>query len=440
MELQRATINELRAWKNSPYRKPLVLQGARQVGKSWLLKKFGATDFKNFVIVNFDGEREVKDFFSKTKNVRRIVEYLSLAKGVKIEPQTTLIIFDEIQECNDALNALKYFCEDAPEYAVACAGSLLGVALGRSGSSFPVGKVDFMHIYPLSFTEFLRAESPNMASFIDTVTEISPLPELFFSQLTDLYKAYHLCGGMPEAVSRYVETHDVEAVGAVLRHISMAYALDFSKHIEARDIPRVHQVWDNMQEQLAKENKRFQYNLIAPSARAREYEVAVNWLSIAGMVHKVYGTETVKLPIEAYKKSSSFKLYLNDVGLLRQMFRLDAPSIVQGNSLFTEFKGILTENYVLNSLVRQWGHTPLFWSSGNRAELEFLLQEGDHIIPIEAKSGESVKSRSLTEYRKTYQPALAIRFSLKNLHYDSGLLNIPLFLVDKTKEWVSRYV
>jgi len=433
MIIQRNAIEQLQKWRQNPYRKPLVMQGARQVGKSWLLQYFGKTEFENYVVVNFDGEPELKDFFSKTKDIARIIEFLSLAKGIKIQPQTTLIIFDEIQECNDALNSLKYFCENAPEYVVVCAGSLLGVALNRTGSSFPVGKVEFINLYPLSFSEFLQASSPKLAHYLNSIDKIEPIPELFFSQLLDSYKTYHICGGMPEVVNRFIETHDIQAVETILQSILLAYQADFAKHINSASIPRVHAVWNNLHVQLAKDNKKFQYALIEKSARARDYEIAVNWLHLAGLVYKIYGTETVKLPVFAYKNTAVFKLYLLDIGLLRKLFMLDASTIIKGNSLFTEFKGVLSENFVLNSLIQQFGYEPVFWSSGNQAEIEFLLQEENAIIPVEVKSAASVKSRSLSEYRKTYSPSVSLRYSLKNLTFDDGLLNIPLFMADYSK-------
>lgn len=433
MEIERDILSELVHWKNSPYRKPLVLQGARQVGKSWILEKFGKAMFSNYVRVNFDGEAELKQDFARTKDPKRIIRLLSQITGEEIKPQETLIFWDEIQECNDALNALKYFCEQAPEYAIVCAGSLLGVAMKRNGSSFPVGKVDFMTLYPVSFNEFLRAYHPQQEAFLASISGIEAIPEMFHSQLVDSYKTYLACGGMPEAVSRYLDTKDWEQVEQVIRNILLAYPLDFSKHINNKDIPRVHQVWNNLQDQLAKEDRKFKYGLIQQNARAREYESAIEWLCLSGLVHKVYAVETPKLPISAYKNSSAFKLYLSDVGLLRSKFRLDAVVAMKGDTLFTEFKGALTENYVLQSLVRQFGDEQFYWTSGNQAEIEFLLQVSNQIIPIEAKSAISIKAKSLSEYRKKYQPMIAVRFSLRNMRKDDDLLNIPLYLVDYLK-------
>jgi hypothetical protein len=434
MNIQREAINELLKWKNNPYRKPLVLQGARQVGKSWMLRYFAINYFENYVEINFEREPEIKDFFAKTKDVKRIIQYLQITKSVAIEPTKTLIFFDEIQECNDALNSLKYFQEDASEYFVVCAGSLLGVALKRQGSSFPVGKVDFLTIYPVSFKEYIKAAEPTLSSQLESITAIEEIPELLHSELTDKYRSYHICGGMPEAVSRFIDTGDTKAIDYIINSINTAYTADFSKHIDSSDIPRVRLVWNNLQQQLAKENKKFKFALIEKNARARDYEAAIEWLHLAGLVHKIYATETIKLPINAYRDDSAFKLYLNDVGVLRVLFRLHPSIVTDGDLLFKEFKGILTENFVLLSLIRQFGYEPVYWKSGNQAEIEFVIDFENKIIPIEAKSSESVRSRSLSEYRKKNQPEIAIRYSMKNLRLDDGLLNIPLYMADYTEK------
>ncbi len=436
MEIKRDIFDKLKEWKVSPYRKPLLLQGARQVGKSWVLEKFGETEFENVVVFNFDGQSELKSFFAKTKDVQRIIQYLSVVCGVNIVPHDTLIIFDEVQECNDALNSLKYFCENAPEYAITAAGSLLGVALNRKGSSFPVGKLDILTLYPITFREYLRVVNQSLATYLDSITNIEPIPELIFSQLTDLYRTYFITGGMPEAVSYYLDTRNIEQTDKVLDHIVKAYPLDFSKHIDSKDIPRVHRVWNNLHEQLAKDNKKFKYSIIESSARARDYENAIEWLCLSGLVHRVYASETARLPLSMYKDSGTFKLYLSDVGLLRKMFRLDSSIIIEGDRLFTEFKGVMAENFVLQSLVFQYDESMYYWSSGNQAELDFILQHKNQIIPIEVKSGTNVKGKSLSEYRKKNQPSLSVRLSLRNLSYDDGLLNVPLFMADYLKKLI----
>ena len=438
MVIEREAIKNLIAWKNSNYRKPLVVQGARQVGKSWTIRHFAKMSFENYVEINFEREPEMKDYFAKTRDVKRIIQYLSLTKSVAIEPAKTLLFFDEIQECNDALNSLKYFQEDAPEYFVVCAGSLLGVALKRQGSSFPVGKVDFLTIYPVSFKEYLKASDLSLFNQLESFISNEEIPELLHSTLIDKYRSYHVCGGMPEAVSRFIEEGDSSAVDYIINSINTAYTADFSKHISTADIPKVRLIWTNLQEQLAKENKKFKFALVEKNARARDYEAAIEWLQLAGLVYKIYATETIRLPLNAYRDNTAFKLYMNDVGILRVLFRLDSSIVTDGDLLFREFKGILTENFVLTSLIRQFGYEPVYWKSGNQAEIEFVIAYKNRIIPIEAKSSESVRSRSLTEFRKKFQPVISLRYSMKNLKYDDGLLNIPLYMADFTEQLLCR--
>jgi len=436
MEIKRNILDALRAWKDSPYRKPLVMQGARQVGKSWMLLQFGRQCFDNCVYVNFDTNPEIKLDFAKTKDPKRLLRSLEMTFGQEIRAEKTLIILDEIQECNDALNSLKYFCEAAPEYAVACAGSLLGVALNRQGASFPVGKVDFINMYPLSFSEYLSALHPDLYVAFSSASVAEGLPEMIHSRLIDAFKTYLALGGMPEAVSRYADSHDWTATDMVLDNILKSYALDFSKHINNKDIPRVFQVWGNMQDQLGRENKKFRYADIVQGARAREYEAAIEWLCLTGLIHRVNSVSVPRLPLSAYKSSSAFKLYLSDVGLLRTKFRLNALAAIKGDALFTEFKGALTENYVLQSLVRQFGEQQYYWTSGNTAEVEFLLQHLSDIIPIEVKASVNVKAKSLSLYRKTYAPRLAVRFSTRNIQRDGDLLNLPLYMADRLEDFL----
>lgn len=431
MEIRRDIFRDLKDWKNRTYRKPLVMQGARQVGKSWMLIQFGRQCFANYVYVNFDLNPEIKLDFAKTKDPKRLIRSLEITYGQKIKPNETLIILDEIQECNDALNSLKYFCEIAPEYAIVCAGSLLGVALGRQGASFPVGKVDFIKMYPLSFSEYLSALHPDLYAPYSIIGIDDDIPEVIHSRLIDAFKIYLALGGMPEAVSRYADSRDWVATDIVLENILKSYALDFSKHINNKDIPRVFQVWGNMQDQLGRENKKFRYADITQGARAREYEAAIEWLCLSGLVHRVNNISVPRQPLPAYKNSGAFKLYLSDVGLLRTKFHLDALTAIKGNAMFTEFKGALTENYVLQSLVKQFGEQQYYWISGNTAEVEFILQHKNDIIPIEVKASVNVKAKSLSLYRKTYTPRLSVRFSLRNIHQDGDLLNLPLYMVDR---------
>ena len=431
MNIKRNAIDALVQWKNKPGRKPLILQGARQVGKTWILKEFGRTNFESVAVFNFDENPELKQFFESTKDVKRIIQNLSLVHGKTIEPQETLIIFDEIQECNAALNTLKYFCEKAPDYCIACAGSLLGVAMSR-GASFPVGKVDFMQIYPVSFMEFLSAVEPELANYLDSIDAIEPIPDIFFNQLLDKFKMYFITGGMPEAIATMVDSGDVSRVQDVLKAILNAYTLDFSKHAENKYIPKINYIWTSLPSQLARENKKFLYQTVKPGARARDYEDALLWLVNAGLVYRVYRSTKPALPLHSYEDLSAFKIYSLDVGLLRRLSGLAPSAIAEGNRLLVEFKGALTENFILNSLVRQFEGVPHYWASENRAEVDFLVQNENNIIPIEVKSDENVTGKSLTFYRKEFSPELSIRYSLKNLKQDGGLINIPLFMADFT--------
>ena len=437
MEIKRDIIEKLKAWKENPRRKPLVLQGARQVGKSWALKKFGKECFEDIVYINFDTMPALKEDFRRTKVPAQLIRQMEIMTGKPITPSSTLIILDEIQECNDALNSLKYFCEDAPEYAVVCAGSLLGVALNRSGASFPVGKVNFMTLYPVSFAEYLRAIDAQLYHAYKMIDTIMAVPEVIHQQLTDAYKAYLVLGGMPEAVSAYIDAKDWEEAKAIQDGILQSYSLDFAKHINNKDIPRVFQVWGNLQDQLAREDKKFRYGDVQKGARAREYEGAIEWLCLAGLVHRVSALETPRLPLSAYKKSNAFKLYLNDVGLLGRKFDLDVQTVLAGDNLFTEFKGVMAENYVLQSLVRQFGNSQYYWTSGNMAKVEFVLQADGKIIPIEVKADKNVTAKSLAYYRKQYTPQLSVRLSTLNMRKDDDLLNLPLYLVDKMSRFVS---
>lgn len=438
MEIKREIIDKLKAWKDNPRRKPLVLQGARQVGKSWVLKKFGQECYEDVVYINFDTMPGVKDDFKRTKEPHKLLKVMEMMAGRAISPSTTLIIFDEIQECNEALNSLKYFCEDAPEYSIVCAGSLLGVALNRAGASFPVGKVDFMNLYPVSFAEYLRAADAPLYHSYEMIDEVMAVPEIIHQQLIDAYKVYLVLGGMPEAVSAYIDTRSWDEVKTVQDAILQSYSLDFAKHINNKDIPRVFQVWGNLQDQLAREDKKFRYADIQKGARAREYEGAIEWLCLAGLVHRVSAIETPRLPLSAYKKSNAFKLYLNDVGLLGRKFDLDYKTVLMGDNLFTEFKGVMAENYVLQSLVRQLGNQHYYWTSGNKAEVEFVLQFEGKIVPIEVKADKNVTAKSLAYYRKSYQPQLSIRLSTLNMRKDDDLLNLPLYLVDKLRTFMEN--
>lgn len=436
MEIKREVLTKLVEWKRSKTRKPLIIMGARQVGKTWLLKKFGNSYFDSVAYFNFDRQPELKQFFDNTKDPNRIIQNLSLVLGKPILPGQTLIIFDEIQECNQALNSLKYFNEESPEYSIACAGSLLGVAMSR-GASFPVGNVDFIRINPVTFTEFLNAADEKLGNYVNSIKSIEPLPDIFYSNLIEKFKMYYLSGGMPEAIVALLEAKDITLTQNVLMNIINAYTLDFSKHADNKDIPKIGYIWESIPSQLARENKKFLYRTVKPGARAREYEDALLWLTNAGLVHRVNRSEKPSLPVSAYDDLTAFKIYLCDVGLLRRLASLDPVAITEGNRLFTEFKGALTENYILESLINQFENQPRYWTSGNIAEVDFLLQYKNDIIPIEVKSDENIRSKSLSVYRKTFSPQTSIRYSLRNLKHEDGLINIPLFLADKTSDFLN---
>ena len=355
-----------------------------------------------------------------------------MVNGAPILPEKTLVIFDEIQECNKALNTLKYFCEKAPEYHIACAGSLLGIALSKP-SSFPVGKVDFMTVYPMSFTEFLMANGDeNLVEYMKGIEVIEPIPEIFFNQLHEKLKMYFITGGMPEAIRSWTEERDIGLVQTALRNILNAYELDFSKHAEIKDIAKLGLIWNSIPSQLARENKKFLYSAVKEGARAREYENALTWLCNAGMAYKIYRSAKPGLPMAAYDDLTAFKLYTVDTGLLRRLALLDPIAFNEGIRLFTEFKGALTENFILQGLVDKYEAIPRYWTSGGQAEVDFIIQRGNDTIPIEVKADQNINGRSLTLYGQKYEAEtkIRLRFSLRNLKQDGDLLNIPLFMID----------
>ena len=352
-----------------------------------------------------------------------------MAIGQKITTET-LIIFDEIQECEDALNTLKYFCEDAPEYYVVCAGSLLGLQLSKG---FPVGKVEFLEMGPMTFTEFLWASGDeSYVRYLSEISEIESIPDAFFNPLSEKLKTYFITGGMPEVVRTWTETGDIREADRVLGDILTSYQSDFAKHVSPFDAPKIRMIWDSVPSQLSKENKKFLYSVVKEGARAREYENALNWLHAADLLQKIFRSNKPGLPISAYDDLNAFKIYLNDVGLLRKHSHLAITAFAEENRLFTEFKGALTENFVLQSILRKFEVVPRYWAN-DPYEVDFLLQRENIIIPVEAKAGTNVKSTSLKHYCKQYatQTPLAVRFSLKNLSLDGNILNVPLFMADR---------
>ncbi len=433
--MERLIIKKLLAWKNSKYRKPLILKGVRQVGKTWLLKEFGKRYYENTAYFNFDENEEYKQFFETTKDVERILQNLTLASGQKITPENTLIIFDEVQESPKVINAMKYFCENAPQYHVACAGSLLGIALAKP-ASFPVGKVDFLEVNPMSFTEFLLANGDaNLVEYLQSVDVLEPLPDAFFNPLYEKLKMYYVTGGMPEAVEMWTKERSVDLMQAALSNILAAYERDFAKHPDVKEFPKISMLWKSIPSQLARENKKFIYKVVKEGARAREYEDALQWLVDAGLVKKIYRSTSPGLPIAAYDDVSAFKIYLADVGLLRRLALLAPTAFGEGNRLFTEFKGALSENYVLEAISPQFEAVPRYWSQSNPPyEVDFIIQRENDIIPVEVKAEANTEARSLKKYKEKFgdKVKLRVRFSLDNLKLNGDLLNIPLFLADET--------
>ena len=428
--MQRLLMTKLLDWKGSPRRKPLVLRGQRQVGKTWLLKRFGRDHYAHVAYFNFEEDPSLGAIFETTKNVGRVLEHLSVVAGSPVRPDSTLVIFDEIQESNAALNSLKYFHENAPEYHIVCAGSHLGIALSRP-ASFPVGKVDFLTLHPMTFSEYLLAsDNERLHEHLQGITRFDALPDIITQPLTEALARYLVVGGMPEAVRVWTTERDMGEVIKVQQAILDAYQLDFAKHAPPKDIARISHLWNSLPAQLARENRKFLYRVAREGARARQYEDALNWLTETGIVTRVVHCPTPRLPLSAYDDLSAFKLYAADTGLLARQSRLEPSALADPLAPFTEFKGALTENYVLQSLTACFDAAPRYWTSDGQAEVEFLLQRGNDIHPVEVKSGLNVKAKGLSVYRNTYSPRIAIRLSLRNLQLRDGLLNVPLYMAD----------
>ena len=432
--MQRFILKKLTEWKESKYRKPLILKGARQVGKTYILKQFGKENYEGVAYFNFDHDEDLYNLFENTKDPKRILEQLAFIYGKAIIPGKTLIIFDEIQECPNALNSLKYFYEEANEYHIACAGSLLGIRL--SHTSFPVGKVDFLNMYPMTFSEFLIADNAqNLVDYMNSLEKIEKIPDIFFNQLEEKLKAYFIIGGMPEAVSAWVNEKDMELVNKIQDNILSAYESDFSKHTQDSEANKISLIWNSIPSQLAKENKKFLYQVVKEGARAREYENALNWLNDASLIYKIYNVTKTDFPLKAYNDLSAFKIYMNDVGLLRKMSNLDSKIVVEGDKLFEEFKGAFTENYVLNMLSSTLNSVPNYYTF-DRNEIDFIIQYKNNIVPIEVKANKSTNNTSLTKYNEKFNNELSVRFSMNNLSKDGKILNIPLFLIEYVEKFI----
>lgn len=426
MEIKRDIIEDFKRWKEMPDRKPILLKGARQIGKTWAMESFGKECFDYYVRFDFDRQPELKSVFEMTKSPDRIVKELSLYCEQPIIPGRTLILFDEIQECEAALNSLKYFCEDAPQYHIIAAGSLLGVAVKRRKMTVPVGKVRVMRMYPLSFKEFLRATDPETYQYVDSLSEIKHLPLIILNKLRTEYRRYQVSGGMPEPVVALLDNRGIGTVEDTLQDILDLYELDFAKYADAREIPRIHAIWHSLPAQLSKENRKFIYKVVKSGARSKDYEDALMWLEDAGMIYRIYNISKPGIPLSAYSQSEAFKVYACDCGLLRRLARLPASIVTDPVANYTEFKGALAENIVLQSIISCLDNQlPCYWTSDGTAEVEFVAQQGENIIPIEVKAEENIGGNSLSVYTKKYAPAYRVRFSMLNLQYNGGLLSCP---------------
>ena len=427
--MYRTAIEELHKWKAKQNKKPLIIRGARQVGKTWLMREFGRVAFEKTVYVSFDNNQRMKDLFSADLDVERIMTGLELYSGQKIDPGNTLLIFDEVQEVPKALTSLKYFNENAPQYQIVCAGSLLGVAL-HHGTSFPVGKVEFLDLYPLSFTEFLKAMGNGQ--YVELLQKGDFAMAATFKQTyIDMLKFYYYVGGMPEVVHNFSENKDFGEAREIQQRILDAYEQDFSKHAPHDVVPRLRMLWNSIPAQLTKENKKFIYGLIRKGARAKEYERALLWLTDCGLVHKVHRVNAPSLPLKAYEDLKSFKLFLVDVGLLSCMVRLNQSTLLDGNELFKEFKGALTEQYVLQQLKTLEGLGTYYWTNDRGgAEIDFVVDNGNAVIPIEVKAETNLKAKSLKMYREKFQPKLSVRTSMADYKLEDRLLNLPLYAIE----------
>lgn len=431
--MYRYAIEELYKWKEKKNRKPLIIEGARQVGKTWLMKEFGEKAYSHTVYVNFDSNSTMAELFSTDLNIERIITGLELYSSQKIYADRTLIIFDEVQEIPRALSSLKYFYENAPQYQIICAGSLLGIAL-HQGTSFPVGKVDFLKLYPLSFKEFMMATGNER--YVEVLEKqdyqtVTTFKNVFINSL----KQYYYIGGMPEVVLHFSEYKDFNEVRAIQQRILNAYEQDFSKHAPNEIVPRIRMLWNSIPAQLTKENKKFVYGLVREGARAKEFETALLWLSDCGLIHKVHRINAPGLPLKAYEDLKAFKLFILDVGLLSCMTGLRQKTLLEGNQLFKEFKGALTEQYVLQQLAAIPSISTYYYTNErNSSEIDFVIDNGEEIIPIEVKAEVNLMAKSLKVYRDKFSPDHCIRTSMSDYKQEDWLLNLPLYAISEIKQ------
>ncbi len=428
--MYRAAIEKLYKWKEGKHRKPLIIEGARQVGKTWLMKEFGSKAYDDIVYINFDSNSRMAELFASDLNTDRLLMGIELYAGRKIDPDNTLLIFDEVQEVPRALSSLKYFYENAPQYHIICAGSLHGIAL-HHGTSFPVGKVDFLSLYPLSFREFLMATAgERFAALLDR--QDYQMITAFKQTYIDALKQYYFVGGMPEAVNSFVDEKDFNEVRAIQKRILAAYEQDFSKHAPIEIVPKIRMVWNSIPSQLAKENKKFIYGLVREGGRAKEYEAAIMWLCDCGLVHKVSRVSAAGIPLRAYEDLKAFKLFIVDVGLLSCMTGLRQRTLLDGNDLFAEFKGALTEQYVCQQL-KTIDDLSVYYYTNDRGscEVDFIVDTGEQIVPVEVKAEVNLKAKSLKTYREKFDPEISVRTSMADYKKEDWLLNLPLYAVEE---------
>lgn len=435
--MYRAAIEKLYKWKESKHRKPLIIEGARQVGKTWLMKEFGSKAYADVIYINFDSNSKMAELFESDLNIDRLIMGIELYVGRNIDSSNTLLIFDEVQEVPRALSSLKYFCEDAPQYHIVCAGSLLGIAL-HGGTSFPVGKVDFLNLYPMSFKEFLMATTgERFAELLESGNY--PMIASFKQTYIDALKQYYFVGGMPEAVQSFVEEKDFNEVRGIQKRILTAYEQDFSKHAPIGTVPKIRMVWNSIPSQLTKENKKFIYGLVRKGGRAKEYEMAIMWLCDCGLVHKVSRVNAAGIPLKAYEDLKAFKLFVVDVGLLGCMVGLHQKTLLDGNGLFIEFKGALTEQYVCQQL-KTINDLGVYYYTNDRGscEVDFVIDTGEKIVPMEVKAEVNLKAKSLKTYREKFEPEISLRTSMADYRKEDWLINLPLYAVEEIEDIIIR--
>ena len=428
--MYRTAIEKLLKWKQNKHRKPMIIEGARQVGKTWLMKEFGQQAYADTVYINFDSNSRMAELFASDLDTERLIMGLELYAGHKIDPDNTLLIFDEVQEVPRALSSLKYFYENAPQYHIVCAGSLLGTAL-HQGTSFPVGKVDFMNLYPLSFREFLMANGQERFAELIDKRDFQMITSFKLTYI-DALKYYYYVGGMPEAVQSFAENKDFNEVREIQRRILMAYEQDFSKHAPNEIVPRLRMIWNSIPSQLAKENKKFIYGLVREGARAKDYEAAIMWLSDCGLVHKISRVNTAGIPLRAYEDLKAFKLFVVDVGLLGCMAGLRQHTLLDGNDLFVEFKGALTEQYVCQQL-KNIEDLDIYYYTNDRGscEIDFVVDTGEKIVPVEVKGVVNLRAKSLKSYQEKFSPEISVRTSMADYKKEEWLVNLPLYAIDQ---------